>query len=180
MAHALLVDIKGNLTRKPEVVVLPSGDPICNVGVAVNRRWEDRNKPGTYQEAVSFIDVKVPGQTGLNLAESMGKGDEICIANANLVQESWDKDGQSFSKLVAHCTPFTSIAASLTWGTTAFTKAERQATTAPAAANPLAGFTAEQIAALSPEQIAAIMGAPAASAPETRTMELPPEGEEPF
>src|SRR5204863_6547537 len=50
------ITIVGNITRDPELRYTPSGQANVRLGVAVNRRWQDRNS-GEWQEATSFFDV---------------------------------------------------------------------------------------------------------------------------
>jgi single-strand DNA-binding protein len=93
------VTISGRLTRDPEVKFTPSGTAICNLSVAVNKSWKDKNT-GEKREQTSFVDVGLfQGQ-----AEFAGKfcfkGQRI-IVSGELKQEQWeDKNtGQKRSRL---------------------------------------------------------------------------------
>ncbi len=44
MADFNRVIIVGNLTRDPELRFLPNGTPVCQLGVAVNREWRDKQE----------------------------------------------------------------------------------------------------------------------------------------
>ena len=48
--------ITGNLTREPEIRYTREGQATAQLGVAVNRRWQDRTTQ-EWQEATSFFDV---------------------------------------------------------------------------------------------------------------------------
>jgi Single-strand binding protein family len=48
--------ICGNLTREPEIRYTKEGQATTQLGVAVNRRWQDRVTQ-EWQEATSFFDV---------------------------------------------------------------------------------------------------------------------------
>ena len=48
--------ITGNLTREPEIRYTQNGQATTQLGVAVNRRWQDRATQ-EWQESTSFFDV---------------------------------------------------------------------------------------------------------------------------
>ena len=50
------VTITGNLTREPEIRYTREGQATAQLGVAVNRRWQDRTTQ-EWQESTSFFDV---------------------------------------------------------------------------------------------------------------------------
>ena len=52
----------GNLTRDVEVRYSQSNLAIAKMGLAVNRRWKDRNS-GDDREETMFIDVNVFGRS---------------------------------------------------------------------------------------------------------------------
>jgi single-strand DNA-binding protein len=56
MAHENTVTITGNITRDPELRFTPSGVATASFGVAVNRRWQNRDSH-EWEEATSFFDV---------------------------------------------------------------------------------------------------------------------------
>jgi single-strand DNA-binding protein len=58
MSNTITFD--GNLTRDPELRYTSSGMPMCNFGVADNRRWKD-NKSGEWQEKVVFHNCVIFG-----------------------------------------------------------------------------------------------------------------------
>ncbi|MEM7273340.1 MAG: single-stranded DNA-binding protein, partial [Actinomycetota bacterium] len=50
------VAITGNATREPELRFTPSGQAVASFGIAVNRRWQNRQTQ-EWEEAVSFFDI---------------------------------------------------------------------------------------------------------------------------
>jgi len=82
------VTITGNLTRDPELRFTPSGQANASFGVAVNRRWQNRQTQA-WEEATSFFDITTWGQLAENLAQSLRKGDRVMVAG-RLDQRSWE------------------------------------------------------------------------------------------
>ena len=68
MAMDNTVTITGNVTRDPELRFTPSGQAVANFGVAVNRRWQNRQTQ-EWEEATSFFDVACWAQLAENAAE---------------------------------------------------------------------------------------------------------------
>lgn len=93
-----IVIIKGNTTRDPEMRYLPNGTPVCQFGVAVNRKW--KSESGELKEEVSFFDVEAWSRNAENVAQYFGKGSPI-IVTGRLKQETWDdkQTGQKRSKI---------------------------------------------------------------------------------
>ena len=92
------VAIAGNLTRDPELRFLNDGTAVANLGVAVSRRWFDKNK-NDWTEETSFFDVSAWRQQAENAAESFKKGDRVVVVG-RLEQRSWEGDnGEKRSKV---------------------------------------------------------------------------------
>jgi len=90
------ITIIGNLTRDPEVKFLPSGQAQTRLGIAVNKRWMNKQTQ-EWEERTSFFDVSVYGPLAENSAESLTKGMRVIVTGA-LEQRSWDdKDGNKRS-----------------------------------------------------------------------------------
>lgn len=98
MASLNKVLLIGNLTRDPEVRYTPKGTAVCDIGLAVNRKWRD--EAGKPQEEVTFIDVTIWGKTAENVGQYLKKGSSTCI-EGRLQTESWEdkQTGQKRSKL---------------------------------------------------------------------------------
>ncbi len=80
----------GNLTRDPELKVLPSGSNVCNFSIATNRRWKD--KSGQMKEEVQFHNCVAFGRTAEVIAQYMKKGAGIYV-EGRLQTRSWDDKG---------------------------------------------------------------------------------------
>ena len=122
MAADNTVTIVGNCTRDPELRFTPSGQAVANFGVAVNRRWQNRQTQ-EWEEATSFFDISCWQQLAENVAESVQKGTRVVITG-RLDQRSWEtQDGDKRSKveIVAD-----EVAPSLKWATAEITKNERR------------------------------------------------------
>ncbi len=115
------VTITGNATREPELRFTPSGQAVANFGVAVNRRWQNRQTQ-EWEEAVSFFDVTAWAQLAENVAETVAKGTRVTVTG-RLDQRSWEnQEGEKRSKveIVAD-----DVAVSLRWATAEVMRNER-------------------------------------------------------
>jgi single-strand DNA-binding protein len=115
------VTIVGNITRDPELRYTPSGQANVRLGVAVNRRWQDRSS-GEWNEATSFFDVIAWRELAENVNESLKKGARV-IVTGRLEQRSWEQEGnkRSVVEIIAD-----EIAPSLRWATAKVEKTERR------------------------------------------------------
>lgn len=93
------VILMGNLTRDPELRYTPSNMPICNIGLAVNRRFKD-SQSGEWREEPTFVDVTIFGKRGEAFARYHKKG-ATAFLEGSLRLDTWeDKNtGQKRSKL---------------------------------------------------------------------------------
>lgn len=115
------VTVTGNATREPELRFTPSGQAVANFGVAVNRRWQNRQTQ-EWEESVSFFDITCWSTLAENVAESLAKGTRVTITG-RLDQRSWEtQEGEKRSKveIVAD-----DVAVSLRWATADVMKNER-------------------------------------------------------
>jgi single-strand DNA-binding protein len=105
MANFNKVILAGNLTRDPEMRYLPSNVAVCEFGLAVNRRWRDRD--GNQKEEVCFVDVSAWGRQAETINQYMKKGRSILI-EGRLKFDSWTgQDGARRSKLSVVAENFT-------------------------------------------------------------------------
>lgn len=117
----------GNVTRDPELRFTPSGQGVASFGIAVNRKWQNR-QTNEWEEQTSFFDVVAWGSLGENVAESVTKGARLIVVG-RLDQRSWESDsGEKRSKveIVAD-----EIGPSLRWATAEVSKNERRSEGAP-------------------------------------------------
>jgi single-strand DNA-binding protein len=115
------VTIVGNVTRDPELRFTPSGQANARLGVAVNRRWQDRNS-GEWQEATSYFDVICWRDLAENVSDSIKKGTRV-VVTGRLEQRSWEQDGNKryVVEIIAD-----EVAPSLRWATANVVKSERR------------------------------------------------------
>lgn len=90
------VVLMGNLTRDPELRSTPSGQSVCNFGLALNRSY--KNAEGEWVEATDFVDIVAWGPLGERVAQYLSKG-RPALVNGRLQSRSWEQDGQKRSKL---------------------------------------------------------------------------------
>ncbi|HZQ79448.1 MAG TPA: single-stranded DNA-binding protein [Acidimicrobiia bacterium] len=115
------ITIVGNITRDPELRFTPSGQANARLGVAVNRRWQDRSS-GEWNEATSFFDVICWRELAENVSESLKRGTRV-IVTGRLEQRTWEQDGnkRSVVEIIAD-----EVAPSLRWATAKVEKTERR------------------------------------------------------
>jgi len=122
MSNGNNVNIVGNLTRDPELRFTPSGQATASFGVAVNRRWQNRQSQ-EWEEATSFFDVVCWGQLAENSAQSLTRGSRVVISG-RLDQRSWESnEGEKRSKIEITADE---VAPSLRWATVQITRNERR------------------------------------------------------
>lgn len=154
MANGNNVDLVGNVTRDPELRFTPSGQAVATFGLAVNRRWQNRQTQA-WEEATSFFDIVCWGQLGENVAESVTRGTRL-IVTGRLEQRSWETpEGDKRSKVEVIADE---VGPSLRWATASVVRNERQGgtydpgptepggynTTAPAPTAPAATYDYEE------------------------------------
>ena len=155
MAAGNNVTVVGNITRDPELRFTPTGQAVASFGLAVNRRWQNRQTQ-EWEEATSFFDVTCWAQMAENVSESLTKGARVLVTG-RLDQRSWENsDGERRSKveIVAD-----EIGPSLRWATAQVVKNERKggddfggssggsgggSATRPAQNEPSGGYSADE------------------------------------
>ena len=88
MANGNTVTLVGNLTRDPEMRFTPSGAGQAIIGMAVSRRYQDRNNE--WQEETGFYNIVCWGDLAENV-QSLKKGTRV-IVNGRLRQRSWETE----------------------------------------------------------------------------------------
>lgn len=96
MASYNKIILVGRLTRDPQLSFLPSQTPVCEIGLAVNNKWRD--KDGNQREDVCFIDCRCFGKQAETLNQYMSKGRQILV-EGRLELDQWEAtDGTKRSK----------------------------------------------------------------------------------
>ena len=116
------VILVGNITRDPELRFTNTGQPRATFGLAVNRRWQNR-QTSEWEEATSFFNVVAWREMAENAGESLTKGSRV-IVTGRLEQRSWetpDGEKRSVVEVVAD-----EIGPSLRWATAQVVRNERR------------------------------------------------------
>jgi single-strand DNA-binding protein len=96
MANYNRVILVGNLTRDPELRYAPSGAPVCNFDLAVNRTYT--TQAGERRDEVCYITIVAWGKQAETCAEYLSKG-RTTLVEGRLSQRSWETpEGQKRSK----------------------------------------------------------------------------------
>ena len=106
--HVLLL---GNLTRDPELRYTPSGTAVCQLGVALNRRWKDQ--AGEIQQETTFVDVTVWARQAETVSAYLTKGRAVAV-EGRLQLDTWETEAgerRSRLKVVAQRVTFLSSTA---------------------------------------------------------------------
>jgi single-strand DNA-binding protein len=122
MANGNTVTLVGNITRDPELRFTNTGQATASFGLAVNRRWQNRQTQ-EWEEATSFIDVVCWREMAENAAESLTRGARVLVTG-RLEQRSWETpDGDKRSKVEVVADE---LGPSIRWATAQVTKNERR------------------------------------------------------
>lgn len=97
MASFNKVILLGNLTRDPELKYTANQTPVCQIGLAVNRKWKDQN--GEQREEVTFVDCEAWARTAEVINEYTHKGDPLFVEGRLKLDQWEDKDGGKRSKI---------------------------------------------------------------------------------
>lgn len=122
MASDNNVTVVGNITRDPELRFTSAGTAMATFGIAVNRRWMNRQS-NEWEEETSFFNVTCWREMAENAGNSLSKGDRV-IVTGRLQQRSWetnDGDKRSVVEIQAD-----EIGPSIRWATATIEKNERR------------------------------------------------------
>ena len=98
MGYVNKVFLMGNLTRDPELRYLQAGTAVVRIGMAVNRKY--RNKNQEMVEETTFVDIEGWGVQAETVNRYVRKGSPLFI-EGRLRLDSWEtKDGQKRNKLM--------------------------------------------------------------------------------
>jgi single-strand DNA-binding protein len=116
------VTLVGNVTRDPELRFTNTGQPTATFGLAVNRRWQNRQTQ-EWEEQVSFFTVVCWREMAENVSESLSRGSRVVVCG-RLEQRSWEtNEGERRSKIEVVADE---VGPSLRWATAQVTKNERR------------------------------------------------------
>ncbi len=90
MASLNKVFLLGNLTREPDLRAFPNGQSVCDLRIAVSRRFTSN---GQEQEETCFVDVVVWGKAANNCRQYLSKGSQVMV-EGRLQLDTWeDRNG---------------------------------------------------------------------------------------
>ncbi|MGQ0616202.1 MAG: single-stranded DNA-binding protein [Acidimicrobiia bacterium] len=116
------VTLVGNITRDPELRFTNTGQAVATFGLAVNRRWQNRQS-SEWEESTSFFNVTCWAQLAENVSSSVAKGARVVITG-RLEQRSYEtQDGEKRSvvEVIAD-----ELGPSLRWATAEVIKNDRR------------------------------------------------------
>lgn len=126
------VNLRGRLTRDPEMRFTASGKQVTTFSVVTSRRYKDETTSEWKDRDTTFWDCVAFGALAENIAESLKKGTAV-IVSGNAYQEEWeDKSGQKRRSLKV---TVDEAAPSLRFASAKVAKAERQASASTAKAS---------------------------------------------
>ncbi|MCX5707366.1 MAG: single-stranded DNA-binding protein [Candidatus Omnitrophica bacterium] len=87
MASLNKVFLIGNLTRDPEIRYTPSGAAVANLGLAVSRKFRDKNQE--LREEVCFLTVVVWSKMAESCSQYLKKGSPLFV-EGRLTLRTWE------------------------------------------------------------------------------------------
>ena len=88
------IELIGRLTRKPNLQFSPTGMPICNFSVAVNKKVK-----GEANESVTYFDIIAFKNKAELCAEHLDTGKLVFVKGDPQIRKWEDRDGKKHSKL---------------------------------------------------------------------------------
>lgn len=86
MSNFNKVILMGNLTRDPDCRVLMGGSKVAKLGLAINRKYRDRD--GQLREEATFVDIDFFGAQATTLEEYARKGSGVMV-EGRLTLDTW-------------------------------------------------------------------------------------------
>lgn len=83
--------LMGNLTRDPQLKYLPNQTPVCDFGIAVNRKWKTSQDED--REEVVFVDCTAWTKQAETINQHLKKGDAIFVEGRLKLDQWEDKQG---------------------------------------------------------------------------------------
>ncbi len=116
------VTLVGNVTRDPELRFTASGQATATFGLAVSRRWQNRQTQ-EWEEATSFFDVVCWREMAENASESLGRGARVMVTRRREQRAGANKEGEKRSNIEVIADE---IGPSLRWATAQVQKNDRR------------------------------------------------------
>lgn len=90
------VQLVGNLTRDPEVRYANNGNPVVNMGIAVNERKKQGDE---WVDSPSFFEMSWWGSRAEKASQYLAKGSKVAVSG-KLQQQVWESNGKRNSKVI--------------------------------------------------------------------------------
>jgi single-strand DNA-binding protein len=97
MANLNKVMLIGNLTRDPDLKYTAGNQAVCELGIAVNRKY--KTKDGEEREETTFVDCEAWGKQAEILKQYLSKGRPVFLEGRLKLDQWEDKDGGKRSKM---------------------------------------------------------------------------------
>lgn len=93
------VFLMGNLTRDPELRYTPGGMAVTDIGMATNRRIQDKST-GSWREEPTFVDITFWGRQAEVVCQYLSKGNPLFV-EGRLQLDQWEdkQTGQKRSRI---------------------------------------------------------------------------------
>jgi single-strand DNA-binding protein len=91
----------GNVTRDPELRNIPSGQSVCNFGVATNFQWTDQQ--GAKQQRAEFHNIVVWGKLAEICKQYLSKGKKVFVEGRLQTREWEAQDGTKKTRTEIVC-----------------------------------------------------------------------------
>ncbi len=109
MARLNRVFLIGNLGQKPDAKFTPGGTAECEISIAVNRSWFDKNA-NSRKEETTWVPITLFGRTAEVASEYLTKGRSVLIEGRLQLDQWEDKEsGQKRIKLKVICENMTML-----------------------------------------------------------------------
>ena len=96
MSNFNQVILMGNLTRDPTLSYTTNQTPVCEFGLAVNRKFKKSDE--TMGEEKLFIECQCFGKRAEVISKHFSKGNPIFVVG-RLKLETWEKDDKTHSRI---------------------------------------------------------------------------------
>ena len=84
------VALMGRLTQDPDLRYTPKGNPVCNMRIAVSRRYKDK-ETGEFKEEANFFNMVAFKRQAELAGDYLKKGSAVLI-EGTLRSRSWETD----------------------------------------------------------------------------------------
>ena len=116
------ITIVGRLTDAPELRFTPSGAPVANFTVAVNRRKFDKQRNEWTDAGTDFYRCSIWRDTAENVAESLTKGVEVIVTGDLISREYETREGEKRTVWEVNAEH---VGPSLRWASAKVTRAQK-------------------------------------------------------